>query len=268
MSERSELIAWVRGELVGPSRPLAEPAVIEMGSREFVDSSPSRRGPVAWRSDSASEAEEVLYYDRESPHRKYGAGLLHPVPAPKLAASAPLHADQAALLAGDTVGAEVDPEPEQRVDDAGDDADDDSAAGGGTTYDASEDFEVTSPDVRHPSTVGISFCARLEERGRIVVRLPRMRRFGWQDENSPSCRLNGRYESCKRRWTDERGRMQDGPMWRRHPAVLPGCEIAISRSDLVTGLPVRRDVTMPEGSPLNLRVEVFHDTGNRKTSGC
>ncbi len=40
MNERSEMIEWIRGELVGPSRPLAEPAVIEFIDREFVDPVP------------------------------------------------------------------------------------------------------------------------------------------------------------------------------------------------------------------------------------
>ena len=111
--------------------------------------------------------------------------------------------------------------------------------------DTSDDFEVTSPDVRHPSTIGISFCVQLSADGCVVIRLPRARRFAWQEETSPPFPLNGRYESCKRRWTDEIGRSQEGPMWRRHPAVPPDCEIVILRSELTPGRPIRRDVTMP-----------------------
>ena len=41
------------------------------------------------------------------------------------------------------------------------------------------------------------------------------------------------------------------------PAVLPDTAIAIEGSDLIAGQVLHRDVTMPEGSPLALRVDVF-----------
>src|SRR5262249_14711224 len=107
MSERAELVSWIRGEVVGPSPPLTEPAVMEMHEREFVDSVSLRRGPVAWRPDPASETEEVLYYERESPHRKYGAGLLHPLAVDIPTTGAAGQADEAALRASDTVGVEI-----------------------------------------------------------------------------------------------------------------------------------------------------------------
>ena len=107
MSERSELIAWLRGEIVGPSQPLKYPAVIEFSGRDFIDNEQRRSGPLAWRPTSDSRLEEVLYFQRETPHRKYGAGLLHPI------AVAPDAPDQAALQAGDTLGAEADAKEER-----------------------------------------------------------------------------------------------------------------------------------------------------------
>jgi Helicase conserved C-terminal domain len=256
MSERAQMIEWIRGEVVGPSRPLADATIVEFTNKEFPDAVPLRRGALAWRPDPVAEPEEVLYYDRESPHRKYGAGLLHPAPAPALAPVVAPPPDKIALQATDTVGVETEPEPDQ-AQKAGADAENNDAAPSASASDATEDFEVTSPDIRHPSTVGISFCVRLNEHGRIIVRLPRTRRFAWQADNTPPFRLNGRYESGKRRWTDDQGRPQEGPIWRRYSATLPDSEIVITRGDLVTGHPVRRDVTMPESSPLSLRVEVF-----------
>src|SRR5262249_57367982 len=44
---------------------------------------------------------------------------------------------------------------------------------------------------------------------------------------------------------------------RRFAAVLPNTEIVLNRTELVTGQTVRRDVPMPEGSPVTLRVDVF-----------
>src|SRR6266511_4317030 len=100
MPDRSEMIAWIRGELVGPTRWLTDAEVIEFTNGEFVDTL--------------------------------------------------------------------------------------------------DDFEVTSPDVRHPSTVGISFCVQLDGDGHIVVRIPQSRRFSWQSESAVPSPVNGRYERCKR----------------------------------------------------------------------
>jgi hypothetical protein len=243
------MIEWIRGELVGPSRPLADAAVIEFTDREFVDAVALRSGPLAWRPEPDEVLQEILYFQRESPHRKYGAGLLHPG-----AAAALPPPDEVALQAADTIGAEADPDVVPVTDEDSDEREAGEVSG---SFDATEDFEVTSPDVRHPSTIGISFCVRLSKDGRVIVRLPQSQRFAWQQSDSSPFHMNGRYESCKRRWTDDQGRMHEAPVWRRHPAVLPESEIIIDRHDIVAGRPIRRDVTMQEGSPLNLRIEVF-----------
>lgn len=231
MSERSELIAWIRGELVGPSRAVKDPTIIEFHGTDFLDSSAQRRGPLGWRPAADSEIEEVLYYDSETPHRKYGAGLLHPVEASHVASTPP---DIAAAEATDTLG--IDPqENEVTEDSAADDLDeaaDEDAAG---AVDTSDDFEVTSPDVRHPSTIGISLCVRLSADGQVIVRLPQRRRFSWQTEENGAFPVNGRYEQCTRHWIDDQGRSQVAPMWRRRPAVPANTEIIINRTELVTG---------------------------------
>jgi hypothetical protein len=250
MSERSEMIAWIRGELVGPSRPIADPSIVEFVNREFVDLVPLRRGPLAWQPDSDTEPQEVLYYDGESPHRKYGAGLLHPVAAP-IAAPAP---DQAAVEATDTIGVETESDDAPNASDGSDAA---NLEGDSGASDTSDDFEVISADVRHPSTIGISFCVHLFEDGRIIVRLPQSRRFPWQGDNARPFPLNGRYESCLRRWTDEHGNRKNAPIWRRRHAVPAGTEIVVNRSELTSGRTVRKPVTMPKGSPIELTIEAF-----------
>jgi hypothetical protein len=258
MRERSEIVAWIRGELVGPAQPLSPPAVIQFASRDFIDPVPLRRGPLAWTPAPQSDPEEVLYFERESPHRKYGAGLLHPAPAPAFPAAS---ADEAALEATDTIGAEpgIDEGSVEAVTGtpAGEDSGDSGAASEtAITADASDDFEVTSPDIRHPSTIGISFCVRLAANGQILVRLPQRRRFLWQSGDA-SFQVNGRYESGTRHWTDEGGNQKDAPVWRRLPAVLADTEIAIDRTELISRQVARREVIMPPGSPVALRVEVF-----------
>lgn len=249
MSERSEMIEWIRGEIVGPARRLSEPEVATFNEKVFADRTAMRRGPLVWCPQPADDPEEVLYFDRESPHRKYGAGLLHPE-MPGMAAAP----DEVAMQATDTVGAEV---ADEEGEDDTTNGQDDAPVGGSTASDAADDFEVTGPDVRQPSTIGISFCVQLDDDGAVVLRLPQRRHFDWQQDASQPFLLNGRYELCKRRWTDDKGQTQEGPVWRRCPAVTPDCEIAISRSDLTSGVPLRRDVVMPQGSPINLRLEVF-----------
>jgi hypothetical protein len=246
------MIEWIRGEMVGPARPLADAAVIGFTGKDFIDLVPLRRGQLSWRPVPDAGTEEVLYFDRESPHRKYGAGLLHPVGATILTPVVTPPPD-AAMQVTDTVGvdADLDEDPDADADAAGD------GVPGGLPVDATDDFEVTSPDIRHPSTIGLSFCVRLDDAGRVVLRLPRSRRFAWQVESQPPFLLNGRYEACKRRWTNENGAAQEGPMWRRHPAMSPAAEVTVERAELVHGRVVRKPVTMPAGSPLNLVVEIF-----------
>lgn len=260
MTERSQMIEWMRGEMVGPARPLSDPQMASFTNRDFTDFMPMRRGPLAWQPAPDAAIQEVLYYDRESPHRKYGMGLLHaPVLSPL--APPPDQAAQAALHTTDTIGAELgaDEQPDEAGDNQAEENDEteDSDLATSNRPDPSDDFEVTSPDVRHPSTIGISFCVRLDKRGSVVVRLPQGRRFFWQPEGMQQFQLNGRYEACTRRWTDENGVAKTGPIWRRVPAVLSDAAVTIDRAELVHGRVVYKDVTMPQGSPIALRVEVF-----------
>jgi hypothetical protein len=252
MNERAELIEWTRSEIVGPSRPMTEAALVPFVDRQFDDPVSQRRGPLAWRQSEGEDAQEVLYYERESPHRKYGAGLLHP----SWAAAADLQPDEAALRDADTIGAE--PESEETPEnEAADDAPPMERDPDKSAMDAADDFEVTSPDVRHPSTMGISFCAVLNDDGHLAVRIPQHRRFAWQTDAAPPFPVNGRYEACTRRWTDDRGQVREAPMWRRAHAVSPSAEVTIDRSELVSRRVISKDLPMPAGSPLTLRIEVF-----------
>jgi hypothetical protein len=252
MSERSLLIDWVRGEIVGPSRPITDVTVIEFHGEDFNDATAMRSGPLAWRPEPDAPAQEVLYYQRETPHRKYGAGVLHPGPqfasAPReVAAEA-----QVAAEAADTLGIEPDTDDLQEAVDGEEDERPE-----GDDADASDDFEVTSSDIRHPSTIGISFCVRLTADDRIVVRLPQSKRLCWQEPTDPEFPLNGRYEPCTRRWIDDEGHPKEAPMWRRVPAIMPDTAITIESSGLVSGRVRRYAVPMPAGSPLILQLEVF-----------
>jgi hypothetical protein len=254
MSERSEMIECIRGEIVGPARQLSKPTLATFTNGEFVDNTALRCGPLVWQPDGQTDPEEVIYFDREPPHKKYGTGLLHPGAAFMSEASP----DEVALKATDKLRAESEQEDfEHHVQDGVDDGTDGAAVADAASSNTSGEFEVTSPVVYNPSTIGISFCAKLDVNGSVVIRLPRARRFTWQEDSSPAFPLNGRYESCKRRWTNQHGQPQEGPMWRRLPAVLPDSEVEIGRNELEHGKAICRDVVMPPNSALKLRVEVF-----------
>ncbi len=249
------MIEWLRGEMVGPSRQLVEPQVATFVNRDFTDLVPLRRGQLVWSPSPDEPNQEVLYYDRESPHRKYGMGLLH---VPAQPAIVPGAVAQNAMKATDTMGADSEPDDQsEATQDEDEELGSSSPSSVKMAADNAEDFEVTSPDVRHPSTLGITFCVSLEARGAVIVQLPRSRHFIWQPDDTPEFQLNGRYESCTRRWTDDNGVPKNAPVWRRLPAVLPDTMLVIERSELVHGRVVRKDVQMPTGSPLALRLEVF-----------
>ena len=225
--------------------PLSEPILATFSNRNFTDLIPQPRGPLVWRPSPDEALQEILYYDRESPNRKYGMGLLHAPVMPTF--------NEVLAQTMDPLGAELESDELDELPDE----DPNASTPEESNFDASDDFEVTSPDIRHPSTIGISFCAKLDTDGSVVVRLPLSRRFFWQPENTEEFQLNGRYESCTRRWTDNEGVSRSLPIWRRIPAILPDTAVIIENSELSHEKVIRKDVEMPSGSPLSLRLEVF-----------
>ena len=254
MSDRARMITAVRAEIVGPARSLADPAIISFSERLFSDPLPKRRGALVWRPGPEAELEEVLYFDRETPYRKYGAGLLHPE-----AASLTVDPSEAAAAATDTIGVDLESleDGDEGEDEDGDEDDGDEGGAGDRLSATAEEFEVTSPDVRHPSSMGVSCCVRVLADGGVVIHLPNSRRFAWQSLEDSPIQLNGRYEQAKRSWKDEKGVVREAPVWRRHPAVPRGCVVRIHRDELSAGRVIRKSVDHPAGSPIRLRVDVF-----------
>ncbi|MBV6417425.1 MAG: hypothetical protein CMLOHMNK_02125 [Steroidobacteraceae bacterium] len=259
MKERGQLIDFIRGEVVGPSRPVREAVTIEFIGQVFYDPVAKRTGALVWRPAPGEDLQEVLYYAGESPHRKYGAGLLHP-----LSEEQGEGADDAALQQTDHTG--IDPEraaaasaePEEVSDDSEARREDGEVleADGVGGSDPTDEFEVTSPDVRRPSTIGMSFCVRFSPSGRVVVRLPRSRRFFWQSEGV-AFPLNGRYERCKRAYRDDRGEIKEADAWRRLPAVPENAAVCFERAELRHEKVIAREVPGLSGCGLSLMVEVF-----------
>jgi hypothetical protein len=251
MTDRSLLIEWIRAEIIGPSRPVTDVTFVDFNGRDFTDPVSMRSGPLAWRPTPESVPQEILYFERETPHRKYGAGALHP--STPLAAPAP---DQLAARASDTLGVEPEAADLEEASAESDGAEKETAEVGDQA-DPADEFEVTSPDIRHPSTIGVSFAVRLNPHGRIIIALPLSKRFLWQSPQSAEFQLNGRYERCTRKWSDEQGQQKDAPMWRRLPALRPDTSVAVRGDELVSGKPLPRKLLMPEGSSISLSVEIY-----------
>ncbi len=246
MSDRADLVAYLRGELVGPAVPFCTAKLATFVDGVFTDELARRAGGLCWRPDPEGREEEVLYYYREDPRRKYGAGMLHPAGDQRTP-------DADALVATDTVGVEGD-EPHT---DEGEDSDEDVASPDAGEESPSDDFEVTSPDVRRPSSLGLSFCALLPEGASIVITLPRERKFAWQDASELPCQVNGRYESCVRVTTDEGRPPRQDSIWRRSPAVPLGAAIQISAAECSNGRVIRRPVATGDNSQLRLTLEAY-----------
>jgi hypothetical protein len=245
---RSSLIEAIRAEIVGPGRIPPDVQLAHFGSdQQFIDANSERKGALAWRPDPEAALEEVIFYERENPQRKYGAGQLHPS---AVSATPP---DMAAAIEGDTLGAD----DESAQDDIPASEEQREEATPAVESDGGDDLDIAGDDIRQPSTLALSLCVALGSEGRLIVKLPRARRFFWQQVSDAEFPLNGRYEPCTRVWTDRHGVRRTGAMSRRVPAVLPDSEIVIQRSELQGGKPVRKDVPMPERAPLSLRVEVF-----------
>ena len=266
-SPRSDLLQWLRGELVGPGQSLwegqgkAEVSIDVTRGKRFNAPKEAQMKPLAWRPTQDCPLQEVLLW--ESPKKKYGAGLLHPAPGscdPRagsdLAASIALGQTDTvgdARSGADIAGAPDDTAPEltdlDEIEDLG------QASGSGDAGEA--DWDIASPDVYAPSTMGISFCARLKPDGQIVVRLPRERRYRWQAPGMEPFAVNGMYEPLKMSALDKSGQSSDAPAWGRRPAVPADCEVRFAIAELKPDRVIRKDVPRLMDSPIKLTIEVY-----------
>ncbi len=244
MKERTALIEWIRSEIVGPSRAV-EHSVAGFSDKVFQDPVAIRRGALAWIPSPDGEPQEILFFDRESPHRKYGAGLLFPQERP------PVDETTQASENSDSVGADtVDDTPlgdESLIMDGAGDSDEDS----------DDDFDVTGPDIRRPSSLGLSMCVQLRENGTLVIRLPSSRKLPWQAEDDRSFQVNGRYERCVRRWLDDSGVARESPVWRRVPVIGLDVVERISTGELRHGKVIKKPITLQAGTSMRLEIQVF-----------
>ncbi|AYM92576.1 hypothetical protein D9980_19505 [Serratia sp. 3ACOL1] len=176
--ERAAEIEFLRGELVGPARPLevAQPAtMVNLDSQGCFRLTEEADATLYYQYNNSMTPQEIVHYRGETPMQRYGAGLLHPrndlsgvmidksgnteLPGNETASHQP---DATASV--ETIQAVVsDPDDQPSIGyDSGNETHGETDA---------DDFEVSSDDMNQPSVMGLSFC--LEEReGEFVVSLP------------------------------------------------------------------------------------------------
>lgn len=248
--ERAKMVEAIRAEIVGPSRSLAAPSLIDFNGNTHLHDGEFLAGPQAWRPAGSEVVQEVMYYNRESPHRNYGAGQLHP-PGERTI-------DEA------TRAASVSNEKEE--DEAEDEGGEETDKGSPLILesDGQDDFEVTSPDQRRNSTIGMSFRVRLGAGGVIRLSLPQSVMFKWQDPGSLPFDVNGWYEPCK---LESAVNHEKRDAWRRRSAVSELSYVDLNSTELNDRKVIKKDMPMAPGCPVRLRLEILprkHNDGE----GC
>jgi len=240
--ERAKMIESVRAEVVGPSRPHQPPTLISFEGSIHFHENEFLKGAHVWRPAGSEFSQEVLYFNRESPHRNYGSGQLHPVM--EILEDA---ASRAAAVSNDEEGDD---------ESSSDEPDGDRVRTNNKSLalepDGQNDFEVTSPDQRRNSTIGMSFRVRLHENGLIKLSMPKTVLFNWQERNSNPFQVNGWYESCK---IQSPTRQSDA--WRRHSAICENSYIELKASELLDRKVIKKPMPMAEGCPIRLGIEVL-----------
>jgi hypothetical protein len=247
--ERSKMIEAIRSEVVGPSRPKVPASLIVFEGNSHIYEGKYLDGPKTWTVSDSEFPQEVLHYNRESPHRNYGAGQLHP-PGEKTI-------DAVSRAAAATNEKEDDLENPNSPNDG-------KIAPVFLESDGQDDFEVTSPDQRLNSTMGMSFRVRLRTDGIIRISLPKTVLFNWQQKTAIPFDVNGWYEACKVQSVEK---SEASEAWRRRPAVSADSYVEIKSSDFVDRKVISQDIKVANGCPINLIAQIYprkHNDGD----GC
>ena len=260
MKERSSMIGWVRGEIVGPTVFLEKPTVVEFkkvpvkviakdparvpdkDSYEFSHETQWPSGPIAWKPEEDEELQEVLYFDREPPFRKYGSGILHPEDRQNFTKSA----DDLALRSTDNIG--VEPGIDSGEEFENEDIREEELNRGKPTEvndpEDTDDFDISNTDYRYPSSMSISFCVQLSEKSEIIVVLPKRRKFAWQEEDSTTFQLNGRYQNGYRVGVSKDGNEFKFPVYRRVPALDENTKLYFKKAEFVSEKAISKKIKL------------------------
>ncbi len=261
-NERSQEIEFIRSEIIGPSRNIFEcsdKVSFDAPTRfTYPCELPGPGIPVFWRNDDAMPWQEIIHYKNETPLNSYGAGLLFPSGL-----------RQSDLINGNNIQGlpnidQILQEDEQEV--IGITVQDDNdlqaelftsemAEGAEPSEVTDDDFDVISPDIFRPSTMGITFCIE-GVGGELLISLPTSKLFFWQKKDDEPFQVNGRYEKCEKIIKSD-GVLNNYPAWRRLPATTNPSLARIKISELQSGKKQSFNVFLPESSTLSLGIEIF-----------
>ncbi|OGB22941.1 MAG: hypothetical protein A3I66_16260 [Burkholderiales bacterium RIFCSPLOWO2_02_FULL_57_36] len=256
--ERSAEIEFLRGELVGPARPLdtVRPGVTvvfdaQRGFQEPADAS----GTLFWTPEGIHAPQEVVHYSGETPLQRYGTGLLHPQNDMRR----PVNDDSSprSQATGDSPGADAEIEVTQVVVVEAEERElqvTGPECSEAVDLEQDDDFEVVSADLYQPSVMGISFCLE-DEPGEIVVSLPPQKKFFWQLPDATPFPVNGIYERCSKVVRPEGGSEQRFDAWRRLPATTSKSWERFVVGELQSGVAESRPLNLPCG--LTLQIQLF-----------
>ncbi len=252
INDRCHLLLLTRSELVGPTLhcgncrtlPVVN-GVIDLGASE---------GPV-FTNDSAGTPQEVVYYSRENPTRKYGVGVLHPQPRSgeqpeKIEPEIEDRIGFTVVPGGTDIELEANQEElaeDDRVAAVGDRENVDTDAG-------AEPEALTKPSYKS-SSMGISFCVHLPAGSGIDVSFPQTYQYNWQNSSVAPLAVNGCYFPVElRKQIRDRATPLVTNGHRRVPAFVLGTSIRISESDLQSNSYQKQPIPVAEEIGLQLRM--------------
>jgi len=258
--ERTQEIEFIRSEIVGPARPL-----LDLGSKDLVapdsqsrfiypTSLPGSGLPLFWRHSDDMPLQEIIHFRNETPLNRYGTGMLFPV---GMLAQEPHKIDEE-ITSGSTEVEEnlsegilaITTDDEQNIEPSRYNSEPTEV-----NNDFDDDFDVTSPDMYHPSTLAISFCLN-DCGGELVISLPVSKQFFWQSQFDEPIQLNGIYKKGEKTVIAD-GKSNSFPAWLRSPATTQNSSVRFSINKFKPGQKFEEYLPLPESSPLKLKIEVF-----------
>jgi hypothetical protein len=245
VADRAVLLEWLRSELVGPQladhfpenhsklRKLEQPLAIQPeGGAPAVQASPDKHTILFH--PLAGKLQEIVWYKRESPHQRYGAGLLHPEETETEDRGSPSQAGGGEDRPADGGDQAPDVEPDVPVP-AGDDGEEED-----------DDLEIAARDRFRPSTMAISFHAELPEGARLNLTLPEEVHLPWQ-QGTRTFPVNGWYRPMKIRASyKKKDGLKSYEMYgfARYPLQSGGVVVSIPRSEFQDRSTIRKQVVL------------------------
>lgn len=257
--ERASEIEFLRGELVGPARPLEAShgnTTVTLDAQGCFHLTKEAEGTLYYKPADNDALQEIVHYRGETPIQRYGAGLLHPrnyrcgggIDDSTDTGKTDSEPDGDALA--ETIQIVVSEQEESRLTGVPAAVNPDSE---GNAEVGDDDFEVDSDDMYQPSVMGISFCLE-EGDGEFIVSLPPTKKFFWQLPEASAFPVNGQYEPCIKLTTRGDGEHRS-EAWRRVPATTPDTRECFELSSLKSGQTETRNLSLTGG--LALQIQVF-----------